>query len=182
MTLRKIIYTWSFEDIAFSLSQQKQGAHVVLWIWAQSHVQTEFQGSPLMMCLTLLGIIIYTRSCFVFTLCLNNTVLLLSLILHLFSSTWYDLCFYPSLLHVKNLTVHGSIDVVCGHPPPLGFAMSSLTLQRMLQGTLKYSTLCITTQGAVCFLFLTVQIIVASQDHSETWGINRVFCYSTWML
>lgn len=176
-------YFWSFEDIAFYLVQQKQDAHVALCIWAQSHVQTEFQESPLMMSLTLLGIT-YTRTCFIFALCLSNTVLLLSLVLHLFRSTSYDLCFYPFLLHVKDLTIHGSIDTLVRfyHPPPLGCAMSSLMPQRLLQGTLKYFALCIMIQAAVCFLFLMVQIIVASQDHRETWGINRVFCDSTWTV
>lgn len=176
-------YVWSVEDIAFYLIQQKQDAHVALCIWTQSHVQTDPQVSPLMMSLTLLGII-YTRTCFIFTVCLNNTALLLSLVLHLFRSTWYNLCFYPFLLHVKNLTIHGPVGapVACYHPPPLGCAMSSLTPQRLLQGTLKYFALCITIQAAVCFLFLVVKIIVASQDHRETWGINRVFCYLTWMV
>lgn len=177
-------YVCSFEDIVFYLSQQKQGSHVALWIWAQSHVQTEFQGSPLMMSLTLLGIT-YTRSGFVFTLCLNNTAfLLLPLVLHLCRSTWYDLSFYLFLLRVKNLTIHGSIDalLMCYHPPPPGCAMSSVIPQRLLQGTLKYFALCITVQTAVCLSFLMVQVIVASQDHGETWGINRVFCYSTWMV
>lgn len=100
------------------------------------------------MSLTLQGII-YTRFCFVFTLCLNNTALLLSLILHLFRGPWYGLCFYPFLLHVKNLTIHGSIDVMCYHPPPLCCAVSSLMPQRLLQGTLKDFALSITTQAAV---------------------------------
>lgn len=54
------------------------------------------------------------------------------------------------------------------HPPPLGHAMSSLTPQRLLQGTLKHFAFCIMTQAAVCFLFLMIRIIVASQDHRET--------------
>lgn len=121
-----------------------------------------------MMSLTLLGIT-YARPCSVFTLCQNNTVLLLSLVLHLFRSTWYDLCFYPFLLHVKNLTIHGSIDALvspsspgpCSVPPHIPEAAPRDS-----------ETLCFLYHDTGCFLFLMIRIIVASRDHRETWGIR----------